>query len=163
MIGAMVLFAFVLGLVMGWFSLADRRIDYILLVIYFAHIRNQSAFEAIYANADDETTFKRYKSHDKSLYTYADYLKLHNAVQKTAYSRYKRLYIKLLRSVLLYTTPAIILIAIVFTRWWYFYILGISAMFAILFTNKIIVTNHKIGYYQRMMISGIFANYQREK
>ncbi len=163
MIEPMIPFAFVSGLIMGWLLLAHRRIDYLLLVFYFAHIRSQSTFEAVYANADDETTFMSYKDHDKTIGTYASYLQLHNAVQKTAYSRYRRLYRQLLRSALFYTPPAIVLLAIVFTRWWYFYLLGVCAIFTVLFTNKIIVTNHKIGYYQRLMIAAVFANYQREK
>jgi hypothetical protein len=162
MIEAMTLLAFLAGLVVGWLLLARRRIDYVLLAFHFLHIRSQSAFEAIYASTDDKATFERYKISDPTVHAYADYLRLHSAVRETAYERYRSLYSRLLRSVLFYTPPAIILLAIVFTRWWYFYLLGVGTMFVILFTNKFIVTNHRIGYYQRMMISAILANYQKE-
>lgn len=163
MIGDMIPFAFAAGLAVGWLSLARRRIDYILLVIYFADIRTRSEFEAIYEMADDEAMFMRYKVSDPTVETLADYLQLHSSVRESAYNRYKRLYGQLLRSVLLYTPPAIILIALVFTKWWYYFLLGVGVMFVALFIHKIVVTNHRVGYYQRMMVAAILKAHQKDQ
>lgn len=163
MIEIMALLACVVGLMVGWLLLAHRRIDYIVLVVYFLHVRSQAVFEAMYANADDRPTFERYKVNDSTVRSYADYLRLHDMVRKTAYKRYRTLYTRLLRSVLFYTCPAIILLAIIFTKWWPFYLLGVGATFATRFMHRIIVTKHRARYYQGMMVATLLVTYQKEQ
>ncbi|HEV2402621.1 MAG TPA: hypothetical protein VGS08_00280 [Candidatus Saccharimonadales bacterium] len=154
--------AIISGVVVGVVVFAGRRIDYVLILVHFGHIRSVATFETIYDNADDEATFSL---NDKSLgvKTYAEYLRLHNAVRKTAYTRYRMFYDSLLRLVLIRMLPILLLPAILFWSRWYFYLFGLLIACTVIFTYKSSIVRHKVGFYQRMLIGAILANYQKEQ
>lgn len=159
----MELLAIATGMIVCWAVLANRRIDFVLILFYFAHVRNQRAFEALYDNADDEATFSLNSHNELGIETYADYLRLHQAVRRTAYSRFRRFNDKLLRQLITRMLPGLLLPVTLFWSRWYFYLFGLLITGVIIFTYKTIIVRHRIGFYQRMLIGAILANYQKEQ
>jgi len=159
----MELLAIIVGITVGLLVLANRRIDFVLILLYFAHIQSRSAFEALYDNADDEATFSLNNHSELGIKTYADYLRLHEAVHETAYTRFRVFYDSLLRLFLTRMLPILVLPAVVFWSRWYFYLLGVLIAIIIVIGYKTVVARHRIGFYQRMMIGAVLANYQKRR
>jgi hypothetical protein len=159
----MELLAIATGMIVCWIVLADRRIDFVLILFYFVHVRSRGAFEALYENADDEATFSLNNHSELDIKTYADYLRLHQAVSQTAYSRFLGFYDKLVRLLLIRMLPVLLLPAILFWSRWYFYLLGTLVAGGIIVIYKTFIVRRKVGFYQRMLIGAILANYQKEQ
>lgn len=154
--------AIIAGIVVSGLVFAGRRIDYFLILLYFMHVRSHSAFEALYDNADDEATFSLNNHSELGVKTYVNYLRLHEAVRETAYARFQVFYDSLMRLFLTRLLPILVLPALLFWSRWYVYLLGVLLASATIVIFKIFLTNHKVGFYQRMLIGAILANYQKE-
>lgn len=163
MIRIMEILAIIAGIVVGRVVLSGRRIDYVLILVHFAHIRSDAAFGAIYDNADDEATFSLNNKSGLGVKSYAEFLLLHNAVRKTAYTRYRRFYDSLLRLVFIRILPILVLPAILLWSRWYLYLLGVTFASVMIATYSTLILKHKAGFCQRILVGAVLAGYLKER
>ena len=164
MIHPMKLIAFATGALISWWVLSGRRIDYVLILFYFARNRTKRAFNALYDIADDEATWS-FNSANTEIHikSYADYLRLHEATRKTAYVRFRVFYNALLKLLLTRILPIALMPAVLFLSHWCWYLLGVVVALIVIVLHKTYIVGHKIGFYQRMIVGATISNYQKEQ
>ncbi len=157
MMDTMEWFALGIGVIVGLIGYF-RVVDYIFIVFYYALFRTRRSYDAIYDAADDEVTYKHFKS-QLGIDSYADYLRLHKTVQPSSFERFLGYFKTLSTMIFLRITPLVLLPAIIFWTNWYYYVIGVSMALVLLLIYKRFVKGVRAGYYQRLMVFAVIDSY----
>lgn len=149
------------GALIGYIFLSTN-VDYFLIVLYYALFKSRIGFDAMYDTADDEATYKYFKSKVKYFNTYADYLRIHKAAQPSSFKRFRRYYDALVEMLLTRIAPIVLLPAVIFWSDWYYYLVGVLAVLIGLIGYKRFVRRSRVGMYQRLMVLAVLCDYIKD-
>lgn len=150
-----------MGALIGYIFLS-QKVDYIMIVSYYTLFKSRIGFDAIYDTADDEATYKYFKPQVNEFQTYADYLRIHKAAQPSSYERFRRYYDSIARMLLIRIAPIVLLPAVIFWSNWYYYLIGVLAVFVGLIGYKRFVKRNRAGQYQRLMVFAVLRDYIKD-
>lgn len=146
------------GALIGFIFLS-KNVDYVLIVLYYALFKSRIGFNAMYDAADDEATYKYFKTQVKEFKTYSDYLRIHKAAKPSSFKRFRRYYDALAKMLLTRIVPIVLLPAVIFWSNWYYYLVGVLAVLVGLIGYKRFVKRSRVGTYQRLMVLAVLCDY----
>lgn len=160
MIGLMAILAVIVGILVGLFCYSRQTISWILIVLHTAAFRSKQNFYQLYDAADDETSFKFYRTHNKTIEKYADYLKLHAKARDSAYGVYQNTIRGLKKSLVKVFLISLVPSALFWSNWHY-YLLGVVIVLVALILREIVKNGTRPGYYQRLAVFNVLNTYAK--
>jgi hypothetical protein len=132
--------AIIAGCIVASFRLSiGSKFDEILVVIRSLQFLNRSKFEAYYSIVDGKWLRERnpdfvpihmiYLQEDGLVGSYEEYVAMCKKAQPRIYDIFHRYLIHAIKDVILYVLPVILLPAVLFWQYWYFYLMGVALYF----------------------------------
>lgn len=162
MIEIMSIVALVVGILFGFWCFRET-VSWLFVILHTSAFSTKEGFYDLYDMADDEVTFKYYGDHNKDIWKYADYLKLHAAARPSAYKTFRNTYNAITKSIFTRTLPIALAPAIIFWSNWYFYMTGIAITLVCLVAYELFRYGFRPGFYQRLVVYTVLSTYSKDK
>lgn len=139
----------------------DDKLDELMIVIGCLPFRSRRKFDELYEFIDNDFMHDYFIKviNSKKIKTYSDYSHLRDKAQPTMYKRFVRFHDEFSKDLLLRVAPIILLPAVVFWAYWYYYLLGAVALTVAMAFYKGFVHEEGLGYYQYLVLSLSFRDY----
>lgn len=139
----------------------DDKLDELMIVVGCLPFRSRRKFDELYEFIDNDFMHDYFIKviNSKQIKTYSDYSKLREKAQPTMYERFVRYQNEFSKDLLLRVASIILLPAVVFWAYWYYYLLGAVAVTVTMAFYKGFVHEEGLGYYQYLILSLSFRDY----
>jgi len=139
----------------------NDKLDELMIVIGCLPFRSRRKFDDLYNFIDNDFMHDYFIKviNSKQIKTYTDFSKLREKAQPTMYKRFMRYQNEFTKDFAWRVAPTILLPAVVFWSYWYYYLLGAVAVTLAMAFCKGFVHEEGLGYYQYLVLSLSFRDY----